>query len=98
MLRIIVTVLCFAIGTPAFAQTGTAQNYPSRAVRVIVPFPPGGPTDIWARILADKLQATLGQPFVVENKAGASGIIGTSFVANAPPTAIHFYLAPTPAM
>src|SRR5882757_10318744 len=83
VLRIILTVLCFAIGTPVFAQTSGAQNYPNRAVRVIVPFPPGGATDTWARILADKLQAALGQPFVVENKAGATGIIGTSFAANA---------------
>ena len=84
MLRIILTVLCFAIGSPVFAQTSGAENYPNRAVRVVVPFPPGGPTDTYARILADKLQAALGQPFVVENKAGATGIIGTSFVANAP--------------
>jgi tripartite-type tricarboxylate transporter receptor subunit TctC len=80
----ILTVLCFAIGTPVFAQTSGAENYPNRAVRVVVPFPPGGPTDTYARILADNLQAALGQPFVVENKAGATGIIGTSFVANAP--------------
>jgi tripartite-type tricarboxylate transporter receptor subunit TctC len=84
MLRIILTVLCFAIGTPVFAQTSGAENYPNRAVRVVVPFPPAGPTDTYARILADKLQAALGQPFIVENKAGATGIIGTSFVANAP--------------
>jgi tripartite-type tricarboxylate transporter receptor subunit TctC len=84
MLRIILTVLSFAIGTPVFAQASGAQNYPNRAVRVIVPFPPGGPTYVYARILADKLQAALGQPFIVENKAGATGIMGTSFVANAP--------------
>ncbi len=52
-------------------------------MHVVVPFPAGGPTDTYARILADKLQAALGQPFVVENKAGASGIVGTAFVANA---------------
>jgi tripartite-type tricarboxylate transporter receptor subunit TctC len=61
-----------------------AENYPNHAVRVVVPFPPGGPTDTYARILADKLQTALGQSFVVENKPGATGIIGTSFVANAP--------------
>src|SRR2546423_1435601 len=84
MLRLILTVLCFAIAAPAFAQTSGAENYPNRAVHIVVPFPPGGATDTWARVLADKLQAALGQPFVVENKAGATGIIGTSFVANAP--------------
>jgi tripartite-type tricarboxylate transporter receptor subunit TctC len=84
MLRSILTVLCLAIGSPVFAQTGEAENYPNRVVRIVVPFPPGGPTDTYARILADKLQAALGQVFIVENKAGAIGIIGTSFVANAP--------------
>jgi tripartite-type tricarboxylate transporter receptor subunit TctC len=84
MLRIILTVLCLAVATQVFAQTSGAENYPNHAVRVVVPFPPGGPTDTYARILADKLQTALGQSFVVENKPGATGIIGTSFVANAP--------------
>src|ERR1700681_2058080 len=84
MLRIILTILCIAIGTPVFAQTSGAEYYPNRAVHVVVPFPPGGPTDTYARILADKLQAALGQPFIVENKPGATGIVGTSFVANGP--------------
>jgi tripartite-type tricarboxylate transporter receptor subunit TctC len=76
MLRIILTILWFATGTPVFAQTSGAENYPNRAVRVVVPFPPGGPTDTHARILADKLQAAFGQPFIVENKVGATGIVG----------------------
>jgi tripartite-type tricarboxylate transporter receptor subunit TctC len=84
MLRIVLTILCIAVATPVVGQTSGAENYPNRAVRVVVPFPPGGPTDTYARILADKLQAAFGQPFVVENKAGATGIIGTSYVANAP--------------
>jgi tripartite-type tricarboxylate transporter receptor subunit TctC len=84
MLRFIPTVLCFAMGTPVLAQTSGADHYPNRAVHVVVPFPPGGPTDTYARILANKLQAALRQPFIVDNKAGATGIIGTSFVANAP--------------
>jgi tripartite-type tricarboxylate transporter receptor subunit TctC len=84
MLRIVLSVLWFTMGTPVFAQTSVAESYPNRAVRVVVPFPPGGATDTYARILADKLQASLGHPFVVENKAGATGIIGTGFVANSP--------------
>jgi tripartite-type tricarboxylate transporter receptor subunit TctC len=84
MLRIVLTILYITVATPVVGQTSGAENYPNRAVRVVVPFPPGGPTDTYARILADKLQAAFGQPFVVENKAGATGIIGTSYVANAP--------------
>jgi tripartite-type tricarboxylate transporter receptor subunit TctC len=84
MLRILLIFLCLVIGTPIFAQVSAAENYPNRAVHIVVPFPPGGPTDTYARILAGKLQAALGQPFIVENMAGATGVIGTSFVANAP--------------
>ena len=62
MLRIILTVLCVATGSPVFAQTSGLENYPNRAVRVVAPFPPGGPTDTYARILANKLQAALGSP------------------------------------
>jgi tripartite-type tricarboxylate transporter receptor subunit TctC len=84
MLRIVLAVLGIAVATPVFGQTGGEKSYPYRAVHIVVPFPPGGPTDTYARILADKLQAALGQPFIVENKPGATGIIGTRFVANAP--------------
>ncbi len=65
----------------ALAQSG----YPEKTVRFIVNFPPGGPLDILARTLAEKLQASLGQPFVVENKPGAGGNIGADLVAKAPP-------------
>jgi len=60
-----------------------AQAYPARAVRVIVPWPPGQATDIAARLVAAKLQEGLGQPFVIENKPGAGGAIGTDAVAKA---------------
>jgi tripartite-type tricarboxylate transporter receptor subunit TctC len=63
------------------AQSG----YPQKTVRFVVNFPPGGPLDILARTLAEKLQAALGQPFVVENKPGAGGNIGVDLVAKAPP-------------
>jgi len=80
----ILTFFCLAVASPVFAQTSGAENYPNRGVRIVVPFPPGGPTDTYARILADKLQTALGQSFVVENKPRATGLIGTLFVANAP--------------
>ena len=65
---------------PAFA----ADEYPSRAVRVVVPFAPGGGTDVVGRILAQQLSLRLGQSFVVENKPAGSGIVGAEFVAKAP--------------
>src|SRR3954453_23356091 len=62
-----------------------AQNYPSKPVRLIVPFAPGGFTDVVARILGQKLSQALGQQFVIENKAGAGSTIGSDFVAKSPP-------------
>ncbi|HXD38968.1 MAG TPA: tripartite tricarboxylate transporter substrate binding protein [Ramlibacter sp.] len=62
-----------------------AQGYPARPVRLIVPFAPGGFTDVVARILGQKLSVAMGQQFVVENKAGAGSTIGTDFVAKAAP-------------
>jgi tripartite-type tricarboxylate transporter receptor subunit TctC len=72
---------CLALAAPA----ARAEDYPSRPVRLVVPFAPGGFTDVVARILAQKLSASMGQAFVVENKAGAGSTIGTDFVAKAPP-------------
>jgi tripartite-type tricarboxylate transporter receptor subunit TctC len=62
-----------------------AQEFPAKPVRVIVPFPPGGPNDLVVRPVAPKLQEYLGQPFIVDNRAGANGIIGSELVAKAPP-------------
>ena len=61
-----------------------AQAYPNKPVRVIVPWPPGQATDLAARIVAARLQETLGQPFIIENKPGAGGAIGTDAVAKSP--------------
>src|SRR6185369_14832224 len=69
----------------AAAAQSPADSYPSRAVKILVPYAPGGVTDIIARHLAPKLQEVLGQPFVVENKPGASGNIALEAAAAAPP-------------
>ena len=66
------------------AATAAAQAYPSKPIRLMVPFPPGGSTDIVARIVAQKLGAQLGQPLVIENRGGAGGTLGTAVVAKAP--------------
>ena len=67
------------------AQSVHAQSYPSRPVRLIAASAPGGTSDILARLIAQQLTKDLGQSFVVENRAGASGIIGTEVVAKATP-------------
>jgi tripartite-type tricarboxylate transporter receptor subunit TctC len=66
------------------AQTEVA-NYPSRAIRFILPFPPGGGTDILGRLLAQKLSEEIGQPVVPENRPGAGGNVGNEAAAKAPP-------------
>ena len=66
---------------PALAQGA----YPDRPVRFIVPFPPGGGTDVWARIAAEGMQAELGQAIVIENRGGAGGLVGTEAAAKVPP-------------
>jgi tripartite-type tricarboxylate transporter receptor subunit TctC len=73
---------CILGGT---ASAALAQAYPNKPIKLIVPFAPGGFTDVVARILGQKLSVSLGQPFVIENKAGAGSTIGTDFVAKAAP-------------
>ena len=62
-----------------------AQSYPAKPVRVVIPWPPGGSNDVVGRIVAQKLSETMGQQFVVDNRGGASGVIGSEFVAKSPP-------------
>src|SRR5688572_2582191 len=79
MRLIILVALC------AFAGAVWTQDYPSRTVRVVVPFPPGGAPDLVGRTLANRLGERLGQPFVVENRTGAGGNIAAEAVAKAVP-------------
>jgi tripartite-type tricarboxylate transporter receptor subunit TctC len=71
--------------TLAWPLLARAQDYPSRPITMIVPFPPGGLTDVIARILAEAMRSSLGQPIVIENVGGATGSIGTGRVARAAP-------------
>ena len=76
------TVLGAALGAP-FAASAFAQTYPSRNLRMIVPFPAGGPTDVLARIAAERVKEGLGQPLIVENRGGAGGNIAGEMAARA---------------
>jgi len=73
------------IVTLGMAAGAAAQDYPSHAIRMIVPYPPAGGTDIVARIVNEPLTAILGQPIIVDNKGGAAGNLGTDLAAKAPP-------------
>src|SRR5690349_5739656 len=77
--------LLFLLAPVAVAAPVSAQDYPSRPVRIIVPFGAGGPADVFARVVAQHLSETLKQSFVVEDRPGAGSIIGTDAVAKSPP-------------
>jgi len=74
----------FAISVPTLAQESSSHDWPERPVTIVVPFQAGGSADLLARILQQHMQADLVMPFVVENRSGAGGSIGTSYVAKAP--------------
>jgi tripartite-type tricarboxylate transporter receptor subunit TctC len=89
-LRLTGAVLLTALATSAFAQ-----GYPTKPAKVVVPYPPGGPTDIVARVVSQKLSEQMGQQFIVENRPGAGGNIGAEAVAKSPADGYTLLVATT---
>jgi tripartite-type tricarboxylate transporter receptor subunit TctC len=89
MLRNLVIGICLLFA-PASAW---GEDWPTRPVRLVVPYPPGGGADIIARVLGQKLADALGQTFIVENKAGATGMVGAQMVAKGSPDGYTFLVA-----
>src|SRR5258706_1044400 len=76
------------LGTAAFSRGASAEGWPARPVRIIVSFPPGGLTDLYARAYGEDISRPIGQPVLVENRAGARGLIGCDAGATIPPPAL----------
>jgi tripartite-type tricarboxylate transporter receptor subunit TctC len=84
--RVVLAAACLVLAGTGFGTVlAAAQNYPTRPVRLIIPFPPGGSNDVVGRLIAIKLGDRLGKQVVVDNRSGAGGVIGTEAVAKAPP-------------
>ena len=75
----------FGVVLAALAFGAAAQEYPARPVKIVVPFAAGGPADVYARFLAQRLQESMGQPFVIENRPGGGSVVGTDVVAKSAP-------------
>jgi tripartite-type tricarboxylate transporter receptor subunit TctC len=83
-------LVLYAIG---FADTAVAQPYPNKSIRIVVPYPPGGGADMTARPIAQKLNELWGVPVVIDNRGGASGMIGAEILAKSPPDGYTFMVA-----
>src|SRR6266536_3940118 len=94
MMRALLAASLCAGWALADADLAHAQAYPTRPIRIVVPFPAGGPTDGTARIISDRLGAVLGQTIIVENRGGAGGGIGGKFVATSDPDGYTLLLTP----
>src|SRR5437763_13015232 len=80
---------------PTASPSGRAESLPDRPIKIVVPFPPGGPTDVAARLVAQILPSRLGQSLLIENISGAGGRIGTKAAASAPPDGYSLLLGCT---
>src|SRR5262249_688099 len=94
MLRFAVLLFCLFLSLNSEGQ----EKYPQKTVRIVVPFAPGGSTDIFARLVGEKLSQSLGQPVIIENRAGASGNIGADAVAKSAPDGYTILMATTAVM
>ncbi|HWI83317.1 Bug family tripartite tricarboxylate transporter substrate binding protein [Ramlibacter sp.] len=82
--RVFTIAACALAWGAGHAQTPSASGWPTKPIKVVVPSPPGGPPDLILRAILPKMSATLGQPIIVENRAGAGGMVGTAYVAKLP--------------
>jgi tripartite-type tricarboxylate transporter receptor subunit TctC len=82
---IAIGTFCVALALPLFAAPANADDYPSRSIRLIIPFPPGGSNDVVGRIIANQLGDKLGKQVFVDNRSGAGGVVGSALAANATP-------------
>ena len=97
MASLMLRCLCL-LGLLMWSGTASAQDFPSKPLKLIVPFPAGGPADTFARVLGDKMSALLGQPVVIETRAGAGGLTGTASVAKAEPDGYTIGIAASSAL